>query len=173
MNETISVIEKMIKSRKQQLASCERMIELLEPEWKRFEAREAHDLYVSRDYADHTSAARTHRKEIAALEEMLTRHRAQEHGQWSLVSHEDRVSLQSDDFSHDVRLYVNGDFRDRGQEILFAEGVQKVLNTDLDALRKYIDGLEKAINLYGDRIAMANAPAELQEVIDQAFDRKK
>lgn len=172
MNDTISVIEKMIKARKQQLASCERMLELLEPEWKKFEAREGHDLYVARDYADHKSAARTHRTEIAALEEMLTRHRAQEPHQWLLITDEDRVCLQSDDFKHDVRLYVNGDFRNKEQEITYSEGVQKALNTDLDALRKYIDGLEKAINLYGDRIAMASAPAELQEIIDQAFARK-
>ncbi|WP_066114876.1 MULTISPECIES: hypothetical protein [unclassified Blastomonas] len=61
-------IEKMLSDRRQQLASCERMLELLQPEWDRFEARTGHDTYVARDYADHTSAALKHRKEIAALE---------------------------------------------------------------------------------------------------------
>jgi len=64
-------LEKMLERRRRELASCERMIELLQPEWDKFEARTGHDLYVARDYADHTSAARTHRKEIAALEHAL------------------------------------------------------------------------------------------------------
>jgi hypothetical protein len=49
------------------------MLELLQPEWDKFEAREVHDLYVSRDYAEHTSQARKHRKEIAALEGLLSK----------------------------------------------------------------------------------------------------
>jgi hypothetical protein len=65
------VIQKMIETRQKQLASCERMLELLRPEWDKFEARIGHDLYVTRDYADHTSAARTHRKELAALQAAL------------------------------------------------------------------------------------------------------
>ena len=61
-------LDKMIKDRKGWLKSCERMIELLQPEWDRFEARDGHDLYVSRDYANHTSEARKHRDEIETLE---------------------------------------------------------------------------------------------------------
>ena len=60
-------IAKMIKDREGWLKSCERMIELLQPEWDKFEARDGHDLYVSRDYADHTSQARTHRKDLELL----------------------------------------------------------------------------------------------------------
>lgn len=67
-DEHIATVRKMIERRKRELASCERMIELLQPEWDKFEARTGHDVYVARDYADHASAARTHRKEIAALE---------------------------------------------------------------------------------------------------------
>lgn len=66
--EHLATVQKMIERRKRELASCERMIELLQPEWEKFEAQTGHDIYVARDYADHTSAARTHRKEIAALE---------------------------------------------------------------------------------------------------------
>ena len=73
-DERADVVAKMIKRRKRELASCERMIELLQPEWDKFEARTGHDLYVTRDYADHTSAARTHRKEIDALEWLLSEH---------------------------------------------------------------------------------------------------
>jgi len=61
-------LSKMIEDRKKWLKSCERMIELLQPEWDRFEARDGHDMYVSRDYANHTSEARKHRAEIEALE---------------------------------------------------------------------------------------------------------
>jgi hypothetical protein len=71
-NDPREVVAKMIADRKQQLKSCERMIELLQPEWDRFEVRNGHDLYVSRNYAEHTSAARRHRKEIDALEVLLT-----------------------------------------------------------------------------------------------------
>jgi hypothetical protein len=66
-----ALVTKMIEDRKSQLSSCERMLELLQPEWEKFEARTGHDTYVARDYADHTSAARKHRKEIAALEALL------------------------------------------------------------------------------------------------------
>ena len=58
---------KMIENREQWLANCERMIELLQPEWDRFEARTGHNLYVSRDYAEHTSEARKWRKELELL----------------------------------------------------------------------------------------------------------
>ena len=67
----IFVVRKMINERVRQLASCERMLELLAPEWAKFEARTGHDVYVARDYADHTSAARKHRNEIAALTAVL------------------------------------------------------------------------------------------------------
>jgi hypothetical protein len=72
VREARATLENMLAERKRHLASCERMIELLQPEWDKFEARAGHDTYVARDYADHTSAARTHRKEIAALEAALT-----------------------------------------------------------------------------------------------------
>lgn len=67
----LETLGKMLDDRRRQLASCERMLELLQPEWDKFEARDRHDVYVARDYANHTSAARRHRKEIAALEYAL------------------------------------------------------------------------------------------------------
>jgi hypothetical protein len=66
-----AVLRDMLDKRRRWLASCERTLELLAPEWVRFEARDGHDVYVARLYADHTSEARTHRKEIAALESAL------------------------------------------------------------------------------------------------------
>lgn len=62
-------LDKMIEDRKGWLKSCERMIQLLQPEWDLFEARDgSHNLYASREYAEHTSQARKHRNEIETLE---------------------------------------------------------------------------------------------------------
>jgi len=75
--EAIAGVTKMLEDRKGWLASCQRMIELLQPEWDKFEARAGHDLYVSREYAEHTSQARKHTKEIALLEYATAALRAQ------------------------------------------------------------------------------------------------
>lgn len=72
MSEAAKTIADMLDKRRKWLASCERTLELLAPEWARFEARDGHDIYVARMYADHTSEARTHRKEIEALEAALS-----------------------------------------------------------------------------------------------------
>jgi hypothetical protein len=61
-------LSKLLEQNKSQLANCERMLELLKPEWDLFEARTGHNIYVARDYADHFSAARKHREQIALLE---------------------------------------------------------------------------------------------------------
>ncbi len=61
-------LTKLLEQNKSQLANCERMLELLKPEWDLFEARTGHNTYVARDYADHFSAARKHREQIALLE---------------------------------------------------------------------------------------------------------
>lgn len=80
----LATVDKMIANRQRQLASCERMLELLKPEWDKFEARSGHDVYVARDYADHSSAARTHRKEIAALTALRqSAAPASEAGEWT------------------------------------------------------------------------------------------
>lgn len=68
MSDPLEVLRDMLDRRKGELVACERMIELLQPEWDKFEARTGHNLYVARDYADHFSAARKHRKVIDALE---------------------------------------------------------------------------------------------------------
>lgn len=71
-----TVLQSMLDKRRKWLASCERTLTLLTPEWELFEARGSetsapHDTYVARLYADHFSEARTHRKEIYALEAAL------------------------------------------------------------------------------------------------------
>lgn len=71
MSDVATTISNMLDKRRGWLASCERTLALLQPEWDRFQAREDHDIYVTRLYADHTSEARTHRKEIEALEASL------------------------------------------------------------------------------------------------------
>lgn len=65
-------IEKMISNRKDWIANCDRTIELLQPEWDKFEARTGHNTYVARLYADHLSERRTHLKELEALEALVS-----------------------------------------------------------------------------------------------------
>ncbi len=72
MSGEAKTIADMLDKRRKWLVSCERTLELLAPEWAKFEAREGHNIYVARMYADHTSEARTHRKEIEALEAALS-----------------------------------------------------------------------------------------------------
>ena len=69
---SISVVNTMIARMQCELANCERMMELLQPEWERFEARAGHNTYVARDYVNHLNAARKHRKEIAALKALVS-----------------------------------------------------------------------------------------------------
>lgn len=40
-----------------------------------------------------------------------------ERGPWSVVEDGEKVSLLSDDFTHDVMLHISGDFRDFAQRI--------------------------------------------------------
>jgi hypothetical protein len=48
---------------------------------------------------------------------------------WTVgVSADERVYLQDDDFTHDVRLYVNGDFENKEQEIKYASMLARKLN---------------------------------------------
>jgi hypothetical protein len=48
---------------------------------------------------------------------------------WTVgVSADERVYLQDDDFTHDVRLYVNGDFVNKEQEIKYASMLARKLN---------------------------------------------
>jgi hypothetical protein len=48
---------------------------------------------------------------------------------WTVgVTADNRVYLQDDDFAHDVRLYVNGDFADKEQEIKYASMLARKIN---------------------------------------------
>jgi hypothetical protein len=48
---------------------------------------------------------------------------------WTVgVSTDQRVYLETDDFTHDVRLYVNGDFENKEQEIKYASVLARKLN---------------------------------------------
>jgi hypothetical protein len=48
---------------------------------------------------------------------------------WTVgVSTEQKVYLETDDFTHDVRLYVNGDFENKEQEIKYASVLARKLN---------------------------------------------
>lgn len=43
----------------------------------------------------------------------------------------DRVFIESDDFTHDVRLYVDGDFGSVEDKIEYAEDIARRLNANL------------------------------------------
>lgn len=48
---------------------------------------------------------------------------------WTVgVSTDQKVYLETDDFTHDVRLYVNGDFENKEQEIKYASVLARKLN---------------------------------------------
>jgi hypothetical protein len=48
---------------------------------------------------------------------------------WTVgVTTDERVYLQDDDFTHDARLYVNGDFENKEQEIKYASILARKLN---------------------------------------------
>jgi hypothetical protein len=52
---------------------------------------------------------------------------------WTVgVNAEQKVYLETDDFTHDVRLYVNGDFENKEQEIKYASVLARKLNGTLD-----------------------------------------
>lgn len=53
-------------------------------------------------------------------------------GMWSVaVTKDGKVFLETDDFTTDVRLYVNGDFYDLEQEIKYASNLARKLNGTL------------------------------------------
>ncbi len=56
----------------------------------------------------------------------------EEHGPWNARQkgddHVRGTYVESDDFTHDVRLYVNGDFSNMEQRLAYAEEIAKRLN---------------------------------------------
>jgi len=52
-----------------------------------------------------------------------------ERGPWKAITTSDkRAAVESDDFTHDVRLYVDGDFADMDQRMSYARAVATALN---------------------------------------------
>lgn len=54
-----------------------------------------------------------------------------ERGSWRAAFDKDApktVFVESDDFTHDARLYVDGDFADEGQRLQYAQQVARMLN---------------------------------------------
>lgn len=66
--EHIETLRKMAEQLSKNAENAERMCELLQPEFDKFEARaEPHNVYVVRDYVDHRNAAKRQRKEAEAI----------------------------------------------------------------------------------------------------------
>lgn len=58
-----------------------------------------------------------------------------DNGPWTAQISDGRgVFVESGDFTHDVRLYVNGDFRDEAQNLAYARWLADVLNGNQAAL---------------------------------------
>lgn len=53
--------------------------------------------------------------------------------------------------------------------LLAASARLTAAHTEAAELKARVEALEEALRLYGDRIGMANAPAHLQQEIDQAL----
>lgn len=49
-------------------------------------------------------------------------------GPWSVQDEGASVVLYSEDFTHDVSLVIQGDFRDKAQRIEYAQWLASVLN---------------------------------------------
>ncbi len=145
-DEMVEMLTKMLDDRKSQFASCNRMLELLQPEWDKFEARTGHDTYVARDYADHTSAARRHIKEIAALEYALS-HQA----------------------TTDLRAKADALARDAGLSEGMAIGLLAALEAAREALHShYVDWDGEPEDAVPLQEARANADAALAAYRDSA-----
>lgn len=52
-----------------------------------------------------------------------------ENGKWRHGQDNGRVYVESDDFTHDVRLYVNGDFASNEQKLAYAAEIASRLNS--------------------------------------------
>ena len=54
----------------------------------------------------------------------------QERGPWTARTDkgDSKVFIESGDFTHDVRLYVNGDFEDDAQRMAYAQEIARRLN---------------------------------------------
>lgn len=52
--------------------------------------------------------------------------------EWQVGSEHEEVFIESEDFTHDVRLYVNGDFADIQQRIEYAKTLAEKLNYSMD-----------------------------------------
>lgn len=81
-------------------------------------------------------AAQAARVLKAALAERPAQGEAVDKGPWHAVAEHDNpvtgVWIESDDFAHDVRLYVNGDFADQGQRLAYAKRIADCLMNDWD-----------------------------------------
>jgi hypothetical protein len=52
---------------------------------------------------------------------------------WTVgVTKDQKVFLETDDFTHDTRLYVNGDFATKEDEIQYASNLARKLNGTLE-----------------------------------------
>jgi hypothetical protein len=52
-----------------------------------------------------------------------------DNGKWTAETDQEKVWVESSDFTHDVRMYIDGDFEDLPQKFAYANEIAKRLNT--------------------------------------------
>lgn len=92
-------------------------------------------------------------------------------GEWSIGETDDnRIYIESDDFTHDVRLYVDGDFRDLDQRRAYVECILTALTADKasdEALEEAGHALSEIID---ERYQWKNAgPFIIADLADRGF----
>lgn len=126
------------------------------------------------DWHNAKSEAAEHRE---ALQKALS-NRAFDVGPWYAAlgdTQPERAYIGSDDFTHDVRLYVNGDFTDLQQRLAYAREVAQRLN-ERDALAAKLAESEAAERSLSEQVkamdaALAAAEGSLRDIGDWAHGR--
>lgn len=93
-------------------------------------------------------AAMTHATETPITDAPLAERR--DKGPWRAgVTDDKRVFVESADFTHDVRLYIDGDFANLDQKVRYATGIANQLSTPAVQLRADDDGYRNVIASLG------------------------
>ena len=87
-------------------------------------------------------------------------------GPWKVVTvGPNYADIYSDDFTHDVRISINGDFKDMEQRLKYAEALAATLNTT-DALEQCHRELARTANAIDD---IYRASAEGRDLIGKYY----
>lgn len=100
-----------------------------------------------------------HKYEINKLRETRGRLVVKEYGPWQVVNYNGKIALQSEDFTHDVTLYIAGDFYDTEQRLAYATNLCNKLNS---IKRKNMEYTEISCMLNDVFVKVENSSDELK-----------